>query len=369
MTSDSRKPSQPSLVEMAATAPRPTAATGGRSAAGHRPRSGGRRARCAPADRATSPGSSGLTEFSRLAGWPAVSRIDPGAVIVDRRRRPGAEARPPRSGARSPDPLSAARPGTARSSAPVVAVDRDIFLGQVAGPDRRLAAAEADIGADARSRRASCRPRSPLRNRPGSRSPSISQAVVAEPDRQPVAVGRLAGLADRHDDAAPIGVLAGDRRLDQRRIGDRQRDASWPSAPILRRSPSPRPACARPRRRAPPAAPATSAPCSSPRLKAESRGSLAVVDARRAALLAAPVANSSSVSLVEVSLSTVTALKVLPTPAESSACSTGAAIGASVATKDSIVAMSGAIMPAPLAMPLMVTSASPSFTVTVATFG
>ena len=74
-------------------------------------------------------------------------------------------------------------------------------------------------------------------------------------------------------------------------------------------------------------------------------------------------------SLVEVSLSTVIALKVLPTPPESSACSTGAAIGASVATKESIVAMSGAIMPAPLAMPLMVTSASPSFTVTVATFG
>ena len=53
----------------------------------------------------------------------------------------------------------------------------------------------------------------------------MRQAVVAEPDRQPVAVGRLAGLADGHDDAAPIGVLAGDRRLDQRRIGDRQRDA------------------------------------------------------------------------------------------------------------------------------------------------
>ncbi len=44
----------------------------------------------------------------------------------------------------------------------------------------------------------------------------------------------------------------------------------------------------------------------------------------------------------------------------SSACSTGAAIGASVKTKDSIVAMSGAIMPAPLAMPLMVTVAPPS---------
>ena len=37
--------------------------------------------------------------------------------------------------------------------------------------------------------------------------------------------------------------------------------------------------------------------------------------------------------------------------------------------KDSIVAMSGAIMPAPLAMPLMVTLALPSFTVAVATFG
>ena len=74
-------------------------------------------------------------------------------------------------------------------------------------------------------------------------------------------------------------------------------------------------------------------------------------------------------SLVDVSLSTVIALKVLPTPPESSDWSTGAAIGASVATKESIVAMSGAIMPAPLAMPLIVTSASPSFTVTVATFG
>ena len=38
--------------------------------------------------------------------------------------------------------------------------------------------------------------------------------------------------------------------------------------------------------------------------------------------------------------------------------STGAAIGASVATKESIVAMSGAIMPAPLAMPPMVNEPS-----------
>ena len=37
-------------------------------------------------------------------------------------------------------------------------------------------------------------------------------------------IGLLAGLADGHDDAAPVGVLAGDRRLHQRRIGDRHGD-------------------------------------------------------------------------------------------------------------------------------------------------
>src|SRR6185437_15280044 len=41
----------------------------------------------------------------------------------------------------------------------------------------------------------------------------------------------------------------------------------------------------------------------------------------------------------------------------------------SLKMKDNIVAMSGAIMPAPLAMPLMVTLALPSLTVAVATFG
>ena len=84
---------------------------------------------------------------------------------------------------------------------------------------------------------------------------------------------------------------------------------------------------------------------------------------------AAPVANISSVSEVEVSPSMVTALNESATPAFNSACNAGAEIGASVKMKDSIVAMSGAIMPAPLAMPLMVTVALPSFTLAVATFG
>ena len=65
----------------------------------------------------------------------------------------------------------------------------------------------------------------------------------------------------------------------------------------------------------------------------------------------------------------VTALKVSVTPSLSSACSAGAAIAASVKTKESMVAMSGAIMPAPLAMPLMVTVALPMRAVAVATLG
>ena len=71
-----------------------------------------------------------------------------------------------------------------------------------------------------------------------------------------------------------------------------------------------------------------------------------------------PVANSSTVSLVEVSLSTVVQLKLPATPRASIACKAAAGIAASVNTKQSMVAMSGAIMPLPLAMPQMRTSVS-----------
>src|SRR6202011_3705511 len=82
-----------------------------------------------------------------------------------------------------------------------------------------------------------------------------------------------------------------------------------------------------------------------------------------------PVAKASSVSEVEVSLSMVSALNVSVTPSFNSARNADAEIGASVNTKDSMVAISGMIMPAPLAMPLMVTSVLPSLTVAVAIFG
>ena len=82
-----------------------------------------------------------------------------------------------------------------------------------------------------------------------------------------------------------------------------------------------------------------------------------------------PVANSISVSLVEVSESTVMELKLGPTPALRHSCSTDAGRLASVKTKDSMVAMSGAIMPEPLAMPLMVTLTPSIIAVAVAALG
>ncbi len=65
------------------------------------------------------------------------------------------------------------------------------------------------------------------------------------------------------------------------------------------------------------------------------------------------VAKSISVSEVEVSPSTVTQLKLSFAPRARSACAAFCERAASVKTKASIVAMSGAIMPAPLAMPLI----------------
>ncbi len=49
---------------------------------------------------------------------------------------------------------------------------------------------------------------------------------LAEPDRDQVAVRLRAGLADRHDDTAPVRILPGDGRLDERRIGNGEADAA-----------------------------------------------------------------------------------------------------------------------------------------------
>ena len=70
-----------------------------------------------------------------------------------------------------------------------------------------------------------------------------------------------------------------------------------------------------------------------------------------------------------MSLSTVTALNERSISGCSRPCSTGAAIGASVKTKLSIVAIAGAIIPEPLAMPEIETVTPSNSTVAVASLG
>ena len=121
-----------------------------------------------------SPGSSGLTEFEPLGRMTGGQPDRPGAVI-DRPMPPARRgSRPPRSGAPSPAAGVPCCSYAAICSAPVVAVDLDIFLGEVAGPDGGLAATEPDIGADRDVLAASCRPRSPLPNRPGRARPGAA---------------------------------------------------------------------------------------------------------------------------------------------------------------------------------------------------
>ena len=52
----------------------------------------------------------------------------------------------------------------------------------------------------------------------------MGDADLAEENVERVALGLLARLADRHDDPPPVGVLAGAGGLDERRIGDRERN-------------------------------------------------------------------------------------------------------------------------------------------------
>ncbi|CAI8205158.1 MAG: Uncharacterised protein [SAR116 cluster bacterium] len=99
--------------------------------------------------------------------------------------------------------------------------------------------------------------------------------------------------------------------------------------------------------------------------KSSNSGSSTVVGAWCAATA---VATRKTLSLVEVSLSTVMALKLRRGAVASKICRMGAGRAASVATKPSMVAIFGAIMPDPLAMPAMVTGVSPIMQLALAPF-
>src|SRR5258707_9318977 len=98
------------------------------------------------------------------------------------------------------------------ASGAITAIDGDILLSQVAGqhpvatatkPQRNL---ERNLGLlhHRRDRGLVIR---------GIALASVSDAYAAEPNRKPVAVGALAGFADRHHHAAPIRIFAGNGGL------------------------------------------------------------------------------------------------------------------------------------------------------------
>ena len=88
-----------------------------------------------------------------------------------------------------------------------------------------------------------------------------------------------------------------------------------------------------------------------------------------AALPALPVAKARTVSLVEVSPSTVMHEKVLPLAADRAACRKAGSTAASVKMNPSIVAISGAIIPEPLMMPTSVTLRPSTIAVVTAPLG
>src|SRR5690348_3352536 len=107
------------------------------------------------------------------------------------------------SSARSPRSLSRSD----SSSAPVVGIDLDIAVGEIAGPDPRLAAADPDIDLDADIAALDVLGNGRLVVA-GDTLALGGDQHAADLDRELVAIRFLAGLADRHDDAAPIRVLA-----------------------------------------------------------------------------------------------------------------------------------------------------------------
>ena len=58
----------------------------------------------------------------------------------------------------------------------------------------------------------------------GKHHPVGGDLLSTDPDLERIPISSLPGLPDRHHDATPVGILGCDRRIHQRRIGDRSSD-------------------------------------------------------------------------------------------------------------------------------------------------
>ena len=191
------------------------------------------------------------------------------------------------------------------ASAAVVGVDLDVAACEIAGPDRRLAASRADGDLDQDL---------PSRHVAGDgclvvarwRCAVEGDGVASHMDVEVGLGDRFSRLAHGHDDAAPVGVASGNGGLDQRRIGNCEADPSCRPG-RLRAGDADLDELLRP-----------FAILDDLMRKIEAEGVKGLAEgpsgcgSRRSVMAACwawPVAKSCSVSLVEVSLSTVMALK------------------------------------------------------------
>ena len=208
---------------------------------------------------------------------------------------------------------------------------------------------------------------SPARRRvrdPSTPAPAATTATPPDRARHPVGDrGARTARAQRGQDPAPVGVGAVQRALDQHVLGHAAGRLRGPRRRWPRRSPCRCRPGSCPRRRARPAWPAPAPARRS--AAASSRASRPPSTATPEA----PFASRKTQSLVLVQPSTEIALNEPSTASASTRRSVAGGTSASVVTCASVVAMSGRIMPAPLAMPPIRTLPPASVTAARASLG
>src|SRR5262245_22659995 len=101
---------------------------------------------------------------------------------------------------------------TEATLAAVISIDGDVIVRQIAGPDRGLGGPNPDVGMD-QDLAALHIGGDRAFDIVGRSLPIARHFMWAKSDRELVAFRRLTGLADGHDDAAPVRVLAKNCRL------------------------------------------------------------------------------------------------------------------------------------------------------------
>src|SRR3989441_1145872 len=306
--------------------------------------------------------------FQRFVWWPKCTPASSSSFIVNAAMYPPSvclrraqQARlgrrgSPRDGQQRalPPKTRGVRDGELRR---VLRVESHVFLAEIARPDAVLAATELQVDRDVVFRQSHDLP-NPLHAHAFLQHPPLDQALVSEGDRDFLLLDAGRRFAERHHDPTPVGVLAVDRGLDQRRVRDGTRRDQ-------RVSPA-RGAAHGDRhqfRRALAVGHEHAGELRHHRLEpARGLGETPRAPPWRGAFWASPCASPATVSPVDWSESTVVRLKDRSTARCTPAPSAPRATFASVATKQNIVARWGSSIATPLALPPIVTGRPPTST-------